>query len=359
MSLVLEQLTVGYGHDARVVDELSLTLESGQIGCLLGASGCGKTTTLRAIAGFEPLRGGQIRVNGRLLSAVDVHRPPEQRGIGLVFQDHALFPHLTVQANIEFGIRAQADRARQSAEWIDWAGLHGLALRYPHELSGGQQQRVALARALAPNPAVLLMDEPLSSLDTGLRWQMARDLRARLRERGSTVLMVTHDQHEAFAMADRVGLMHRGRLLQWSSPNRLYHQPDSRIVADFTGHGSYLRAKLSRGRLDHALGHSPAPKHASSQGLNCVDLLIRPDHIRHDPAGYPARVRTRQCLGADILYELELSTEEIVTARWSSHQRHAAGEMVHIALVAHQPVVFEPIGADDQRGSGKSESTEG
>nr|WP_255486441.1 MULTISPECIES: ABC transporter ATP-binding protein [unclassified Luteimonas] len=221
-----------------------MQLEAGTIGCLLGASGCGKTTVLRAVAGFEPVRKGSITLDGGCVSRPGLSLPPEQRLVGMMFQDYALFPHLDVAANVAFGLQrlARAPRAARVAELLALVGLSTSAGAYPHELSGGQQQRVALARALAPGPALLLLDEPFSNLDTDTREHLALELRALLKAAGTTVLMVTHDQAEAFAMADRIGVMDRGRILQWDGAEALYRQPADRFVAGFIGRGALVPA---------------------------------------------------------------------------------------------------------------------
>ena len=239
--LQLDQIAVAYGHRS-VVQDFSLTLPRGTVGCLLGPSGCGKTTVLRAIAGFEPLAAGEIRLDGTLVASRQQQLPPEQRRIGMVFQDHALFPHLTVGDNVGFGLHGQPDAAQRVAQMLDTVGLGGSAARYPHELSGGQQQRVALARALAPSPRLLLLDEPFSNLDIELRERLGGELRALLKAAGTTALLVTHDQHEAFAIADEIGIMCDGHIQQWASAYTLYHQPANRFVADFVGQGHSCRA---------------------------------------------------------------------------------------------------------------------
>ncbi|MDT8409608.1 MAG: ABC transporter ATP-binding protein [Wenzhouxiangellaceae bacterium] len=341
--LEVENIELGY-DDVAVVKGLSFGLDTGEIGCLLGASGCGKTTALRAIAGFEPLRKGSIRINGREVSTPHRQVAPEKRGVGMVFQDHALFPHLTVKANIAFGIRRLGDAEQRAriGELLALTGLAGLELRYPHELSGGQQQRVALARALAPEPAVLLMDEPFSNLDTGLRRQMGDEIRSMLKSRGTAALMVTHDQLEAFALADRIGLMHGGRLLQWDSPYELYHRPYCRYVAAFTGRGSYIAAHVHDSFIEHALGRSAIPESLESPESGELELLIRPDDIRPDPNGRPARVLARQFQGADILYRLELPGGEQVGALFPSHDNYAEGVTIGIVLQAEHLVLFDP-----------------
>jgi len=218
-----------------VVDDFSLSLEKGHIGCLLGASGCGKTTVLRAIAGFEPLRAGRIELDGTLLSAPGFQVEPEHRQVGMMFQDYALFPHLTAEKNVAFGLRRldKAERARRVGEMLHLVGLEGSGRRYPHELSGGQQQRVALARALAPRPGLLLLDEPFSNLDIDTRERLAFEVRDILKQAGHTALLVTHNQAEAFAIADRIGVMRKGVIAQWDTPYGLHHRPADDFVADF------------------------------------------------------------------------------------------------------------------------------
>ncbi len=218
-----------------VVDDLSLSLGTGDIGCLLGASGCGKTTVLRAIAGFEPVRQGSITLDDTLLSSATEHLAPERRRVGMMFQDYALFPHLTVSGNVGFGLRRQATTARTQrvAEMLELVGLAASADNYPHELSGGQQQRVALARALAPAPDLLLLDEPFSNLDIDTRERLAFEVRDILKQTGHTALLVTHNQAEAFAIADRIGVMQAGRLAQWDTPYNVHHHPTTPLVAEF------------------------------------------------------------------------------------------------------------------------------
>ena len=246
--LRLDGIRVGYpaqrGGVNVVVDGLSLDLQAGEIGCLLGASGCGKTTVLRAIAGFEPLLAGRMELQGERIADAHGGKPAEQRRVGLMFQDYALFPHLDVAANVGFGLRRgpRAERDARVGELLALVDLAGSANAFPHELSGGQQQRVALARALAPEPALLLLDEPFSNLDIDTRQRLAGELRALLKSTGTTVLMVTHDQSEAFVMADRIGVMQRGRILQWDRAEALYRRPADRFVADFIGRGTLVAA---------------------------------------------------------------------------------------------------------------------
>ncbi len=241
--LVVEDLHRHFdGHAA--VNGVSFALDEGEIGVLLGPSGCGKTTTLRCIAGFESPDRGRIRARGRVLVGEGRALEPHERGIGFVFQDGALFPHLTVRGNVEFGLHAlpAAERRGRVDELLAALDLGALAGRHPAQLSGGQQQRVALARALAPRPDTILLDEPFSSLDPSLRERLAVELRDWLRHFGVTALVVTHDQHEALGLADRIGVMHAGRLEQWASPYEIYHRPATRFVAGFVGQGVLLPA---------------------------------------------------------------------------------------------------------------------
>ncbi len=221
-ALDIDRIEVGYAagrRSSRVLHDFSLQLEAGAIGCLLGPSGCGKTTVLRAIAGFEPLTAGTIRLGRVLLSGPDVQLTPERRRVGMMFQEYALFPHLTAAQNVAFGLRrnARAARDRRVAEMLALVGLNDAGARHPHELSGGQQQRIALARALAPAPALLLLDEPFSNLDGATRERLAREVRAICKQAGQTAVLVTHNEAEAHAMADRVGAMHNGQLTRWQS----------------------------------------------------------------------------------------------------------------------------------------------
>ena len=239
--LQLKEVSLAYNNQ-RVVDDVSISLEEGEIACLLGPSGCGKTTLLRAIAGFKSLCGGTIDSAGETLSSLSVTVVPENRSIGMVFQDFALFPHLSVADNITFGVRhlSRKDKDQRLLELLKLIGLSGSEGKYPHELSGGQQQRVALARAIAPKPQLLLLDEPFSSMDVELRAALTKEVRSILKHEKVTALMVTHDQHEAFSMADRIGVMNEGRLLQWDTAENLYHSPADVFVARFVGRGSFF-----------------------------------------------------------------------------------------------------------------------
>jgi len=353
--LGLDGVTLAYGAKV-VVSALSLALPRGAIGCLLGPSGCGKTTVLRAIAGFEPVAAGEIRLDGRVLSRRGLHLPPEQRRIGMVFQDQALFPHLTVADNVAFGLRGTRDAAARVAQMLDTVGLGQAGKRYPHELSGGQQQRVALARALAPAPRLLLLDEPFSSLDIELREHLGAEVRALLKRSGITALLVTHDQHEAFAIADEVGVMRDGRIQQWDSAYNLYHEPANRFVADFVGQGVFLPGTVldgSRVQVELGLLRSQQPVRCTEHGDVCpsgcqVDVLLRPDDVVHDDASpVTAQVLAKAFRGAQFLYTLQLPSGARVLSLVPSHHNHAIGERIGIRLEIDHVVAYKREGAPE------------
>jgi iron(III) transport system ATP-binding protein len=328
-----------------VVSTLSLDLQKGQIGCLLGESGCGKTTALRCIAGFETIYSGTIRIDGALVSSATVHVPPEYRRLGMVFQDYALFPHLTVWKNISFGIRhlSVKDRKKRVGEMLDLVGLTGDAERHPHELSGGQQQRVAIARSLAPNPELLLMDEPFSNLDVALRERLCMDVRSILKDIGISALLVTHNQHEAFAMADIIGVMRNGALKQWDTAYNLYHRPKSQYVADFVGEGVLVKGRVtSPDEVDTRLGTLKGRFSYPCRNGCPANVLIRPDDIIHDD-GSPlkARVKRKRFRGANILYTLQLKSKEEVLALISSHYNHAIGQEIGIRPQVDEIILFD------------------
>ena len=341
MLLEVENLRHAYGQH-EVVRGLSFSLARGAIGCLLGPSGCGKTTVLRCIAGFEGIREGEIRLAGKVVSGGGVMLPPERRRVGMVFQDYALFPHLPVSGNIAFGLHAMAapERVARVAQLAQLVGLSASLDKYPHEISGGQQQRVALARALAPRPELLLLDEPFSNLDVDLRERLSLEVRDIIKASGATAVLVTHDQQEAFAMADEIGVLHQGRLQQWDTPYNLYHRPANRFVADFVGQGVFLPAKALNGRqLQIELG----VLQADSQGLQNLEVLLRPDDVVHDDAApTQAEVVHKAFRGAEILYTLRLASGQKVLALVPSHHNHALGEKIGIRLDVDHVVAFRP-----------------
>ena len=326
------------------LDRLSLTVEAGHIGCLLGPSGSGKSTALRAIAGFERPDSGEIRAGGELLSGPGTWVSPERRRIGMVFQDFALFPHLDASANVAFGLRAveRGARQRRTRELLELVGLGAEAARYPHELSGGQQQRVALARALAPRPRLVLLDEPFSNLDADVRTELAQAVRAALVAEGATALLVTHDQREAFAIADEIGVLRAGRLEQWDTPWKLYHSPGTRFVADFVGEGSFIPGTvIGTGRVTTELGVIEGQLTREQPPGTLVDLLLRPDDVIHDDASeLRAEVVGRAFRGAQFRYTLRLPSGATVLSFVPSHHDHVIGELIGIRLDAQHLVGF-------------------
>jgi iron(III) transport system ATP-binding protein len=350
MAALLEATGLRHGYNGhRVLDGFSIALERGKIGCVLGPSGCGKTTALRCIAGFERISSGRIAVNGEEVSRPDRTVPPEQRRVGMVFQDYALFPHLTVADNIGFGLRLldAAARARRVGEMLEVIGMAAAAGSYPHELSGGQQQRVALARALAPRPQLILLDEPFSNLDVDLRERLGLEVRDILKQQDMTAILVTHDQQDSFAIADEIGIMKSGRIEQWGSPYDLYHRPATRFVADFVGQGAFLPGVvLPDNRIQIELGmFQSGTRRDWAQGAT-VDVLLRPDDILHDDASpLQARVLHKAFRGAEFLYTLQLPGGGRVLSLVPSHHNHAIGEKIGIRLEIDHLVAFERDGA--------------
>jgi len=342
---LLEIRSIVCKHDSRItVDKLSFDVSRGSLSCLLGPSGCGKTTVLRAIAGFHALAHGEIRIDGRLVSKPGFSVAPEKRRVGMVFQDRALFPHLTVFDNVGFGIRAMsADRRnRQVQQLLQKIGLPEMGERYPHELSGGQQQRVALARALAPNPDLILLDEPFSNLDIETRERLGYEVRDIFKEQGTTCVLVTHDQNDAFALCDDVGVMCAGRILQWDTPYNLYHEPASRFVADFIGDGVFLPGRLVESgvvetRLGRILGKSSHTRYVG----DALEVLVRPDDIvPDDEGGFDATIVRKAFKGADILYTLKTGDGIHVLSLFPSHANHKLGDTVRVRLQADHLVAF-------------------
>ena len=341
--LELDAIECRYG-ELKAVQALSLRVRKGSLVCLLGPSGCGKTTALRAIAGFEPLHAGVIRLHGRTVSMVGQTLPPERRRVGMVFQDLALFPHLNVLENITFGLRGYSagERRRIGAELLELVGLTGRTTHFPHELSGGQQQRVALARALAPQPDLVLLDEPFSSLDVELRQRLAYEVRDILKARGIGGVMVTHDQNEAFAMGEHIGVMKDGRLLQWDTPYNIYHEPADRFVADFIGQGRFIRATLlTPDTLDTEIGIIRGNRAFLWSVGTRLDVLLRPDDLVPDPYSDLSGIVTKKAFkGAETLYTLQLDGNVELLSLFPSHQDHAIGERVGIRIEPEHLVAF-------------------
>lgn len=355
----VQDLIVGY-DDTIIVNGLSLELKQGEIGCFLGYSGCGKTTALRAIAGLEQSRDGKIILNNQCLTDKTDRNSyavaPAKRGMGMVFQDYALFGHLSVAKNIAFGLNkwSAADKKARVAEMLELVELSEHADKRPNELSGGQQQRVALARALAPKPKLLLLDEPFSNLDVVLRESLAMSVRDILKRTNTTAILVTHDQNEAFALADKVGVMHKGKLVQWATPSELYHEPISPFVAEFVGEGAMIDGIIKEGHVETALGdiyrrmevydESGYPQYCEYDYPNGtpIKVLVRPDDIIHDDEStQTALVIGRVFRGANYLYRLQLDDGQTVLSLVASHHNHEIGSQIGILPILEHVVVFD------------------
>jgi iron(III) transport system ATP-binding protein len=341
--LALDSVAQRYG-EVEVLHAVSFAIHRGTIACLLGASGCGKTTILRCIAGFEPLTGGEIRLGSQVVSRPGYLLAPEQRRVGMVFQDYALFPHRTVAGNVGFGLKALSgrERAARVGELLEVVGLAEAGDKYPHELSGGQQQRVALARALAPRPQLLLLDEPFSNLDVELRERLSAEVRAILKQQNTTALLVTHDQYEAFSFADEIGIMHAGSIQQWDSAYDLYHRPVSRLVADFIGQGVFLPGLVQdASHIRCELGVLASQRPLGFASGDAVEVLVRPDDVLHDDASSArAEVVHKAFRGAEFLYTLRLPGGSRVLSLVPSHHNHAIGESIGIRLEIDHLVAF-------------------
>jgi iron(III) transport system ATP-binding protein len=342
--LDVEDLEVRY-DDYVVLKAISFTLKPGKIGCILGPSGCGKTTVLRAIAGFEPAYGGRILIDRVEVSSRDYCVATEKRNIGMVFQDFALFPHLSVADNVRFGLKSWPSREQKERvqELLAMIGMPAYGQAFPHQLSGGQQQRVALARAMAPRPGILLMDEPFSSMDVDLREQLAREVRNILKQENVTAILVTHDQNEAFALADEICVMNEGRIQQQDSGYNLYHRPVNRFVADFIGQGVIIPATVEnehsvRTELGCIEGEVPP---GSAKG-SLVDVLIRPDDVVHDDSSSDTAIVVEKSFrGADFLYFLRMDSGIEVLCLAPSHHDHKINERIGIRLNVDHLVIFE------------------
>ena len=327
-----------------IVDSLSFEVKQGEISCLLGPSGCGKTTVLRAIAGFNPIYNGNISLEGRVIARPKAGVPPEKRNIGMVFQDYALFPHLSVRNNITFGLKSlsRKDKDRTVDHLLELVKLSGMANRYPHELSGGQQQRVALARALAPKPRLLLMDEPFSNLDTELRRQLSVEVRDILKEEQISAIVVTHDQDEAFTVSDKLGVIADGRLQQWASPFEIYHHPDNPLVASFVGEGTFLRGRaVGQELVETDIGLVKASVTSWHEG-DQVDVFVRPHEIVPGCNGcsVDGQVVKKEFLGTSTLYTLRLPTGRLVESSFMADHDYQVGDTIGLRVETEKLVAF-------------------
>jgi iron(III) transport system ATP-binding protein len=329
--ILLAGVTKSFGP-IRAVDDVTVDIQPGESIVLLGPSGCGKTTLLRLIAGLERLDSGAISVEDRVVARAGQHIAPEKRGVGVVFQDHALFPHMSVRANVAYGTEDQSRVARL----LELVGLSDSADRMPGELSGGQQQRVALARALAPSPGVILLDEPFSNLDADLRQQVRDEVKQILADASTTAIFVTHDQQEAFELADRIAVMNRGRFEQVGSPEEVYHTPGTRFVADSVGKAAFVPARLEAGMLRCSLGAFP---YAGEGDDGDAELLLRPEDIVLEPDG-DAEVVERRFQGPQNQYRVRLADGIEVLSVGTSQTLHPVGSKVRVRFDPDHLVVF-------------------
>ncbi|MFK7893459.1 MAG: ABC transporter ATP-binding protein [Granulosicoccus sp.] len=341
--LQVEQLCVDLGGNS-IVSDVDFSLEQGEIGCLLGPSGCGKTTILNAIAGFVPPASGRVFLEGQQVACARRQLSPEERRVGMVFQDLALFPHLTVKQNVAFGLKGQSrlsinDRV---SELLKLVALQGYGDSFPHQLSGGQQQRIALIRAMAPRPPILLLDEPFSSQDTELRVQLAQEVRQLLKHDGITGILVTHDQFEAFAIADHIGVVADGRLKQWDNAYNLYHKPADRFVAKFIGEGVFVCGNtLNDTTVQTELGLIEGDIGRSFSLGELVELLVRPDDVVYDESSpNKATVIGKNFRGAGNLYTLLMPGNTRLLCLVPSHHNHEIGEKVGVRLRLDHLVMF-------------------
>ena len=350
--LEISGLVHRYGNVA-AVNHVSLSLQDGEIGCLLGPSGSGKTTVLACVAGLENPSAGVVRIGGREVCGEGKNTPPEKRGVGMVFQDFALFPHLTVRENIIFGSNGEgkSGKTKRTKELEELCGISEVAASYPHELSGGEAQRAALARALANEPAVLLLDEPFSRLDAALRERLMKEVRAIVKRGGVTTLMVTHNQHEAFTIADVGGVINQGAICQWDDIYNLYHRPQCAFVAGFVGDGALIAGKLTAdGAAQTKLGllrgeNGPLAAGGLARDGDAVKVLLRPDDVvTVEEGGAQAIVAERAFRGPTTLYTLKVGDDETVFSELPSHSNFAVGDNVRIEARPRHLVLFPSLG---------------
>ena len=341
------------------VNQVSLELQQGELLGLLGPSGCGKTTLLRIVAGFEKVSQGQVELAGKIVSDRNKNIPPEKRNTGMVFQDYALFPHLTVAENIAFGLKGKKNAAnggifhhgrlknpeikQRIRNVLDLVGLSRLEKRYPHELSGGQQQRVALARAIAPQPALILLDEPLSNLDVQVRHRLREEIRSILKAAGTTAIFVTHDREEALAISDKIAVMRDGKLEQVGTPEEIYTQPSSRFVAEFVTQANFLTVRREGQNWTTEIGQVELPTAITTAECDCAELMLRQEDIivTPDPDNNSlVTVKERQFLGREYRYCLETASGKRLHARTTISNPVAVGTKVNVSVISNSPLIF-------------------
>ena len=360
---VLELDGVGKSYDGTsVIRDLSISVRDGELLTLLGPSGCGKTTTLRLIAGLERPDEGTVRLDGRAVSGGDFVAP-EERDVGVVFQEFALFPHLTARENVAFGIEEWPtdERERRVDELLELVGLVEHGDKPPEELSGGQQQRVALARSLAPEPSLLLLDEPFSNLDVDLRVEMREEVREILKEAGVTAVSVTHDQEEAMSISDRVAVMHDGRIEQVGTPEAVFQQPKSRFVAGFLGHASFVSGHVESDCVETGVGCVPLDRvHGLTDDYvgSDIDIMVRPDDVYARPAEAGAangEVVHRRYLGPTVLYRVEIDSGDVVGCMHNHADEVSLDDPVHVGLDADHELAWFPRGERKMADGGRTD----
>lgn len=340
-ALSIQDLTCKYDQNTTVLESLSLEVEHGEIVCLLGASGCGKTTLLKAIAGLLPLSSGTMSLNCMTIDDGENWMPPELRNIGMIFQDYALFPHLTVEQNVAFGLKGCSVEEKRSkvAEMLELVHLQDFGERYPHQLSGGQQQRVAIARSLAYKPDLLLLDEPFSNIDTQVRHELIGEIRKIFKKQGVTAIFVTHSREEAFAFADKMAVMNHGVIEQYGTAGELYYKPSSKFVADFLGGGSYLAAKrISESEFSTELGVVEAQAQQHIELEASCELLLRPQHVQIAATEESSvTVLEQQFMGDHCRYVIDAGGSKLLA---SSAEPLSIGQMVSVKVETQGVLAF-------------------
>ena len=344
--LIISNLSLMFEEKNKVLSNINFHIDDSEIGCILGPSGCGKTSLLRAIAGFESISSGTILKDGVCITNSVENTPVANRNMGMVFQDYALFPNMDVKSNIVFGLKnsTELEKDNRVNYLLDLVNLVDCKNKYPHELSGGEQQRIALVRALAPSPDIILMDEPFSNIDQDIKEELVSDVRLLLKELAITSIIVTHDQNEAFNLADKVAIMNNGTIQQVGIPYDIYHKPVNKFVANFIGLGTFLPLKKNnKGDFEIPLG--PLDNSRIKNELTKFDnleMLIRPDDIIHNDLSIKkAKILEKQFRGAEFLYKLLYNNEHQILCYAPSHHNHEIGELIGIELDIQHYVIFE------------------
>ncbi|MGA1863264.1 ABC transporter ATP-binding protein [Deferribacter thermophilus] len=335
--MILEVINVKKSFGSKLVlDKLTFGLNKGEVGCLIGPSGCGKTTALRCIAGLENIDFGEIKISGKTVSSNTLNIQPKDRKVGFVFQDYAIVPHMTVKENILFGAKKNDPGKIESI--CRMLEIHDIIDRYPYEISGGQQQRLAIARALYHDPELVLMDEPFSNLDVNLRAKVSSEVREIIKKYGATALIVTHSREEAFLLADKVGVMNNGKILQWATPYEIYHMPANKFVATFTGEATFLRCT----QLNDNTYQTPFGVIKSDFNIKNPVLLIRPEDVLYQPdAPVKATIIGKEFKGPVISYKLKITTGDDLIATFPSHKNFNIGDTISISLELKHTIILD------------------